>query len=54
LTLRPGEVVLVRIDFHVPPVQLPAYTLPAGGKTVTIQIAAPSTGQSVSYEMDSN
>jgi uncharacterized protein (TIGR03437 family) len=34
--------------------QLPAYTLPAGKKTVTIQIAAPSTGQTVSYEMDSN
>ena len=33
---------------------LPAYTLPAGKKTVTIQIAAPSTGQTVSYEMDSN
>jgi len=34
--------------------QLPAYTLPAGKKTVTIQIAAPSTGQTVSYEVDSN
>jgi uncharacterized protein (TIGR03437 family) len=33
---------------------LPAYTLPAGKKTVTIQIASPSTGQTLSYEMDSN
>ena len=34
--------------------QLPAYTLPAGKKTATIQIAAPSTGQSLTYEVDSN
>jgi uncharacterized protein (TIGR03437 family) len=34
--------------------QLPAYTLPAAKKTVTIQISAPSTGQTVSYEMDAN
>lgn len=33
---------------------LPAYTLPAGKKTVTVQITAPSTGQTVSYEVDSN
>ena len=35
-------------------VQLPAYTLPAGRKTVTIQIGVPSTGQTVSYEIASN
>ena len=35
-------------------VQLPAYTLPAGKKTVTIQISAPSTGQTLSYEVNSN
>ncbi len=34
--------------------QLPAYTLPAGKKTVILQITAPSTGQTVGYEMDSN
>jgi uncharacterized protein (TIGR03437 family) len=34
--------------------QLPAYTLPAGKKTVTLQITAPSTGQTLSYEIDSN
>jgi len=35
-------------------VQLPNYTLPAGKTTATIQIGAPSTGQTVSYEMASN
>jgi uncharacterized protein (TIGR03437 family) len=34
--------------------QLPVYTLPAGKKTVTIQISTPATGQTVSYELDSN
>lgn len=34
--------------------QLPPYTLPAGRKTATIQIGAPSTGQTVSYQIDSN
>ncbi len=35
-------------------IQLPAYTLPADKKTVTIQITAPSTGQTVTYEINSN
>jgi hypothetical protein len=34
--------------------QLPVYTLPAGKKAVTIQISTPATGQTVSYELDSN
>jgi uncharacterized protein (TIGR03437 family) len=34
--------------------QLPAYTLPAGKTTATIQISAPSTGQTLSYEVSSN
>jgi uncharacterized protein (TIGR03437 family) len=34
--------------------QLPAYTLPAGKQTVTIQISAPSIGQTLSYEVNSN
>lgn len=34
--------------------QLPGYTLPAGKKTVTVQITAPATGQTVFYEIDSN
>jgi uncharacterized protein (TIGR03437 family) len=35
-------------------VQLPAYTLPAGKTTATIKISAPSTGQTLSYEVNSN
>ena len=34
-------------------VQLPKYTLPAGKTTVTLQIAAASTGQVLRYEIDS-
>ena len=35
-------------------VQIPAYTLPSDKKTATIQISAPSAGQTISYELAAN
>jgi len=35
-------------------IRLPSYTLPAGASTVTVQIVAPSAGQTLTYQVPAN